>query len=106
MVFPCCEDDQQNKANVSHLRGGFTIHFKASVSGFSLLLILLAHHHASGHSDPPATVGVGDDVTVADAEEGDGYQPHGVQEVSVLLVMIPEIKIICSSGHFPKSESD
>ena len=83
------EKDQQNKANVSHLRVGFSILFYNSVSGFSLLLILPAHHHAGGHSDPPAAVGVGDDVTVADAEEGDGYQPHGVQEVSVLLVMVP-----------------
>ena len=52
-----------------------------------------AHHHAGGDGDPPAAVGVGHDVAVAHAEEGDGDQPHGVQEVGVLLVMIPDIGI-------------
>ena len=46
-------------------------------------------HHAGGDGDAPAAVGVGHDVPVADAEEGDGYQPHRVQQVGVLLVMVP-----------------
>ena len=53
-----------------------------------------AHHHASGDGDPPAAVGVGHDVPVAHAEEGDGDQPHGVQQVGVLLVVIPDINCL------------
>ena len=47
------------------------------------------HHHAGGDGDPSAAVGVRHDVAVADTEEGDGDEPHGVEEVGVLLVMIP-----------------
>ena len=47
------------------------------------------HHHAGGDGNPPAAVGVRHDVAVADTEEGDGDEPHGVEEVGVLLVMIP-----------------
>ena len=47
------------------------------------------YHHARGHRNPPATVGVRNDVSVADTEEGDGYQPHGVQQVGVFLVVVP-----------------
>ena len=56
-----------------------------------------SHHHAGGDGDAPAAVCVRHDVPVADAEEGDGYQPHGVQQVGVLLVMIPDIQINQSS---------
>ena len=47
------------------------------------------HHHAGGDGDPSPAVGVGDDISVPHTEEGDGYQPHGVEEVGVLLVMVP-----------------
>ena len=50
------------------------------------------YHHARGHRYTPATVGVRNDVSVADAEEGDGYQPHRVQQVGVLLVVVPGTK--------------
>ena len=50
-------------------------------------------HHAGGDGDAPAAVGVGHNVPVADAEEGDGYQPHRVQQVGVLLVVVPAITI-------------
>ena len=60
----------------------------------ALLLLLFLHnnktyHHARGHRYTPATVGVRNDVSVADAEEGDGYQPHRVQQVGVFLVVVP-----------------
>ena len=53
------------------------------------------HHHAGGDGDPSPAVGVGDDVSVAHAEEGDGYQPHCVEEVGVFLVMVPKIYRDC-----------
>ena len=36
------------------------------------------HHHPCGDGDASATVGVWDDVTVADGEESDRDQPHCV----------------------------
>ena len=48
-----------------------------------------SHHHAGRDGYPTAAIGVWHDVAVADAEEGDGDQPHGVQQVGVLLVVIP-----------------
>ena len=59
---------------------------------FSIISVLRrpeTYHHARGHRNPPATVGVRNNVAVSDAEEGDGYQPHGVQQVGVLLVVVP-----------------
>ena len=47
------------------------------------------YHHARSDSNPPPAVGVGHDVPVPNTQEGDGYQPHGVQQVGVLLVVIP-----------------
>ena len=49
------------------------------------------YHHAGGDGDPPAAVGVRHDVAVAHAEEGDGDEPHRVEEVGVLLVMVPAV---------------
>ena len=43
---------------------------------------------ASEDGDATTTVRVGDDVTVAHGEEGDGDQPHGVKEVTMDEVMI------------------
>ena len=48
-----------------------------------------ADHHAGGDGDAAPAVGVGHDVAVADRQEGDGDQPHRVQQVGVLLVMVP-----------------
>ena len=53
-----------------------------------------SYHHAGGDGDAPAAVCVRHDVPVAHAEEGDGDEPHGVQQVGVLLIMIPEIVIV------------
>ncbi len=36
------------------------------------------HHHPSRDANTPAAVGIGHDITVANTEEGDGYQPHCV----------------------------
>ena len=49
----------------------------------------MTYHHARGHSYAPAAVGVRNNVSVPHAQEGDGYQPHGVQQVGVLLVVVP-----------------
>ena len=49
----------------------------------------VTYHHACGYSNTPTTVGVRNNVSVPHAEEGDGYQPHGVQQVGVLLVVVP-----------------
>ena len=51
---------------------------------------LTTHHHACSHSNAPSTVRVGDDITIADAEERYGYQPHCVEQVGVLLVVISD----------------
>lgn len=37
-----------------------------------------------------AHIRIRDDITVADGEESDGSQPHGVQQVGVLLVVVSE----------------
>lgn len=36
----------------------------------------------------PAAVSVWHNITVADREEGDGRQPHGVEQIGVLLVVV------------------
>ena len=46
------------------------------------------HHQSSRDSDPSATVGVRDDVSISNGQEGDCRQPHGVQEVCVFRVVI------------------
>ena len=51
---------------------------------------LTTHHHACRHSNAPSTVRVGDYITIADAEERYGYQPHCVEQVGVLLVVISD----------------
>ncbi len=61
-------------------------------------MALPAHHHAGGDGDASAAVGVGHNVAVSDAEEGDGDQPHRVQQVRVLFVVIPSHKRIFVSG--------
>ena len=51
------------------------------------------HHHPRGDGNAAAAVSVRHDVAVTDAEESDGYEPHGVQQVGVLLVMVPEAEL-------------
>ena len=48
----------------------------------------LTYHHASRHSYASSTVRVGHNITIADAEKRYGYQPHRVEQVGVLLVVI------------------
>ncbi len=43
---------------------------------------------AGEDGDAAAAVRVGHDVTVADGQERDGNEPHGVEEVGVVLVMV------------------
>ena len=40
-----------------------------------------AYHEAAEYGHSPATVGHGGDVSVADGEERDAHQVHGIQEV-------------------------
>ena len=47
------------------------------------------HHHASGNRDASPAIGVWDNVTVAHGEERDRDQPHRVQQVRMLLVVVP-----------------
>ena len=47
------------------------------------------HHNAGGDGNAAAAVRVGHDVAVADAQEGDGDEPHGVEQVGMLLVVVP-----------------
>jgi hypothetical protein len=47
------------------------------------------HHDASRDGDTASAVRVGHNVAVADAQKRDGNQPHGVEQIGVLLVVIP-----------------
>lgn len=47
------------------------------------------HHDASRDSDTSTAVRVGHNVTVADAQKRDCDQPHRVEQIGVLLVVIP-----------------
>jgi hypothetical protein len=47
------------------------------------------HHDAGRDSDTSTAIRVGHDVTVADAQKRDGNQPHGVEKIGVLLVVVP-----------------
>jgi hypothetical protein len=50
------------------------------------------YHHPSSDSYASATVRVGHDVSISHTQEGDGNEPHCVQQVRVLLVVVSEIK--------------
>lgn len=55
---------------------------------------LTTHHDARGHRDPTAAVSIGNDITVPDAQERDGDQPHRVEQVRVLLVVVPAVTTV------------
>ena len=59
------------------------------VSSLLQILFTPTYHHPCGHRYASATVGVRYNVSISNTEEGDCYQPHGVQKVGVLLVMVP-----------------
>lgn len=48
------------------------------------------HHDPCADGDAAAAVRVRHNVTEADAEERDSYQPHGVQQVGVVFVVKPK----------------
>ena len=60
---------------------------------------LPTHHHPRGDGNAAAAVSVRHDVAVTDAEECDGYEPHGVQQVGVLLVVVPTVANLKSAVH-------
>ena len=55
---------------------------------------LTTHHDARGDRDATAAIRVGHDVAVADAQERDGNQPHRVEQIRVLLVVVPTLTLV------------
>lgn len=49
------------------------------------------YHHPGGDSYTSTAVCVGHNVTEADAQESDGDEPHGVEEICVFLVVEPVV---------------
>lgn len=47
------------------------------------------YHHSGGDGYTSTAVCVGHDVAETDAQERDGDEPHGVEEICVLLIMVP-----------------
>ena len=47
------------------------------------------HHCADSNGDAPATIGVRHYVSVADGEKGNGDHPQRVQNVGVIVVVVP-----------------
>ena len=52
-----------------------------------------AYHHSRSDRYAPATVGIRNNVTIANTQEGDGDQPHCVQQIRVLLIMVSKCVI-------------
>lgn len=50
-----------------------------------------SYHHSGGDSYTSTAVCVGHNVTEADAQESDGDEPHGVEEICVFLVVEPVV---------------
>lgn len=55
----------------------------------TLLYPAATYHDAGADGDASAAVRVRHYVTEPHAEEGDGYQPHGVQQVGMVFVVEP-----------------
>lgn len=50
------------------------------------------YHNTCSYSNASTAVRVGHDVAKADAQEGDRYQPHGVQQIGMFIVVEPGTK--------------
>jgi len=48
-----------------------------------------SYHYAGGDRNATTAVSVWHYVSEAHAQERDRYEPHGVQQVSVIFIMIP-----------------
>lgn len=46
-----------------------------------------SYHHSGGDGNTSTAIRVGHDVAETDAQERDGDEPHGVEEIRVLLVV-------------------
>ena len=46
------------------------------------------HHHACRDGYAPATVSVWYDIPVSHTQEGDGNEPHSVEQIGMLLIVI------------------
>ena len=79
-------DIKDNVAPSCHLKT--QVLFPVSVFPGLLEPHLRTHHHASCHSNAPATVGVGYDVPIAHTQESDSYQPHCVEQIRVFFIVI------------------
>jgi len=61
-----------------------------------------SYHYASGDRNATTAVSVWHYVSEAHAQERDRYEPHGVQQVSVIFIMKPtEPQTQCSIDHNP-----
>lgn len=49
------------------------------------------HHYAAQKTDSSAAISVWNNVAIAHAKERNGYQPETVQDVDVLVVVVPEL---------------
>ena len=63
--------------------------YLCSEEAISILLCLDAYHHSSCYSNSSAAISVRYNIAISDTEECDGNEPHCVQQVRVLLVMVP-----------------
>lgn len=59
------------------------------ISATSCQFTCCPYHHSGGDGNTSTAVCVGHDVAETDAQERDGDEPHGVEEICVFLIMIP-----------------
>lgn len=48
-----------------------------------------AHHDARADRNAPSTVRVRNNISEANAQESDRYQPHGIKQVCVFFIVEP-----------------
>ena len=76
-----------NKTTALPIRSGWILGHQ------DISLICSTDHYAGGDGDASTAVSVGHNVTVADAQEGYGNQPHGVEQIGMLLVVVPALHL-------------
>lgn len=54
-----------------------------------MVVVRKTDHDSREDGDASATVRVGYDVTIANAKEGNGNEPHGVEKIGVFLIVVP-----------------
>ena len=76
---------ETNKTTALPIRSGW----RPILDHQEISFICSTDHYARGDGDASTAVSVGHNVTVADAQEGYGNQPHGVEQIGMLLVVVP-----------------